>query len=295
MKYVVHNDRSIVKISGSDKENFLQGIITNDVFKLEKHPLYAFFLTPQGKYLHDFFLFHHKNSIFIDIESLQLDSFIKRLNMYKLRSDVEIKEVHGKFEVYTVFHESEAYIKKALAQDGALSICFEDPRNSALGIRCILPVSQTTHELFCHGEQLESTYYRKKRYDLGIAEGSCDLIENKSILLEFGFDALNAIDWDKGCYLGQELTARTKYRGIIRKRVFPIYVESGALQVGAELFINKEKVGIVHSLFQDKGLAMLRLEKTVSHFLKGELQLESKKGTVTALIPSWWPESYMHL
>ena len=262
-------NRGIIKISGDDRATFLQDLITNDVKKLETQlVIYACLLTPQGKFLFDFFIYNKEEFLLLECQGDRVQELIKKLSLYKLRSKVVLEDV------------SENY---AVVVGGAIpsreSEFFEDPRLPDLGMRGVL--SDLSEPV-----QGDLSGYNLNRITFGVPDGSSDLIVDKSILLENGLDELHAIDWKKGCYVGQELTSRTKYTGIVRKRLFPLEIEGALPPFGETIYWREDKAGEMRSSLDNKGLALIRLEA----FLKFQ---ETKEPFICAgsqlkpYIPDW--------
>ena len=214
--------RSILEITGPDRKKFLQGLITNDVNKAtEKNLIYSAMLNAQGRFLYDFFIFEIGEKLILDCDALRRDEIFQKLNFYKLRAKVEIKKND----------EMEVYQSSVVGHQPSVDVhSFPDPRNSKLGNRIYAPTSQlTTYDL-------RLTTYDFTRISLKIPENEQDLTYEKSFILEFGFDDLNAVDYQKGCYVGQELTARTHHTGQIRKKIFHVIIsqESSSLERSSE-------------------------------------------------------------
>jgi folate-binding protein YgfZ len=227
-------NRAIVSIAGADRYEFLQGLISNDVYV----PIvYTLMLTPQGKFLYDFFILSYKEQLLLDCSLTQVSNIIKTLNMYKLRSKVVIQQ-----ELAYKIISSHNLIPEAI-------ISYQDPRKTKLRYRSII-----TCELANQGIS-----YDELRISLGVPEGEKDLLSNKSYPLEFGMDNFNAIDFNKGCYVGQEVTARTKHLGVIRKKIHHIRGENLPL-AGAEIMLEEQKIGIMCSSVNNQGLALLRTD-----------------------------------
>jgi folate-binding protein YgfZ len=232
--------RGVIQIQGEDKAPFLQGLITNDVALITPtHAIYAALLTPQGRFLYDLFIIEKDNSYLLDVEMERLEALLKKLSLYKLRSQVTLKSRHD-LKVYALWGEESALPKEA----------YPDPRLVELGARMMGTLSETA----------TPQDYDMHRLILGVPEGGQDLIPEKAILLESGLDELNAISWTKGCYMGQELTARTKYRGLVRKRLFPVIIEGEPPPFGSEIFLDGTSVGEMRTSNKEHGLALLRLE-----------------------------------
>jgi folate-binding protein YgfZ len=234
-------NRGFLRLSGPDRLTFLQGLVSNDVNKVAPgHAVYSCLLTPQGKFLHDFFLIADDDSLLIECEADRRADLAQRLKVYKLRSKVEIAEVE-----YGVF-------AGALSAEG--DIAYADPRTAALGMRVL-----SSSDL--EGLPLPFEAYDRLRISLAVPDGSRDLEVGKAILLENNIDLLNGVAWDKGCYTGQELTARTHYRGLIKKRLMPIRIAGAVPPVGTPLIENGTEVGEMRSASGDLGLALLRFER----------------------------------
>ena len=289
-------NRGFIEVSGADRISFLQGLITNDVQKLSpQKSLYAAFLSAQGKYLHDFFLYSYGDSILIDVEKIRLADLLRKLSIYKLRSNVVLRDATEDFFVLSLIQQEPVAILPEQA------LCIEDPRVKSMGYRLLAPQSlknQIDHLL--EGNSQSYAIYDYHRTTLGLPDGLSDLVQDKSILLENGFDELNAIDWQKGCYLGQELTARTRYRGLVRKRLLPVLIDGDLPPIGTSIMLvesgQEMEAGEIRSSVQidDKvpyGLALLRLEYMPKWEAGNLLQAGATK--IKPHIPSWFvfPES----
>jgi len=266
-RYIILESRGVLKVDGPDARPFLQGLISNDIDKVSPaRAIYASFLTPQGRYLHDFFIAEVGGALLIDCEAARRDDLKRRLAMFKLRSKVQVADVNDEFSVAAVAGD-EARAKFGLgAEAGAAApwhggTVFVDPRLAQAGVRAILPrddAARLLEEAGIGAGQLAE--YERQRLSLGLPDGSRDMPVEKAILLENGLDELNGIDWNKGCYLGQELTARTKHRGLVRKRLMPVAIEGPTPDPGTPVMAGDKEAGEMHSAMDDVGLAMLRLE-----------------------------------
>jgi folate-binding protein YgfZ len=239
-------NRGFLRLSGPDRLTFLQGLVSNDVNKVATgQAVYSCLLTPQGKFLHDFFLIAAGESLLIECEADRRADLAQRLKVYKLRSKIEIAEVE-----YTVF----AVFGSAPLTPGA--IIYPDPRSPALGIRMLLSLNPEADE-----SPIPFDIYDRLRVAEAVPDGSRDMEVGKAILLENNIDLLNGVAWDKGCYTGQELTARTRYRGLIKKRLVPVHIAGAVPPVGTPLIENGSEVGEMRSANGNVGLALLRLER----------------------------------
>ena len=212
--------RGILSVGGEDRTTFLQGLISNDIDRVAvDRAIWAALLTPQGKYLHDFFVAGIDETLYLDCESDRLMDLGKRLHRYKLRAQVELGIGEG-MAVYALFGGGALDALNLSADAGAArslrdGIVYTDPRLPAVGARALLPACDAVNFLETLGFHAADTdSYETLRLEHGLSDGSRDLIVEKSTLLESNFDELHGVDWDKGCYMGQELTARTKYRGL---------------------------------------------------------------------------------
>jgi folate-binding protein YgfZ len=239
-------NRGFLRLSGPDRLTFLQGLVSNDVNKVATgQAVYSCLLTPQGKFLHDFFLIADGESLLIECEADRRADLAQRLKVYKLRSKIEIAE--AEFTVFAVF---------GLAALTTGAIIYSDPRSPALGTRMLLPPSPEADV-----SPIPFDIYDRLRVTEAVPDGSRDMEVGKAILLENNIDLLNGVAWDKGCYTGQELTARTRYRGLIKKRLVPVRIAGTVPPVGTPLIENGSEVGEMRSANGNVGLALLRLER----------------------------------
>ena len=265
--YVFLKDRGTLAIDGPEARTFLQGVISNDIEKATPtQAIYAALLTAQGKYLHDFFIVEHEGALLIDCEEARRADLFRRLSMYKLRADATLSDQSEQFTTVALFGDGIAELCDLAGQPGTAhsfhdGIAFIDPRHPDMGIRSILPqgtAEQTVNNLNVTACTLQN--YDAQRLALGLPDSSRDMIIEKSILLENGFDELHGVDWDKGCYIGQELTARTKHRGLIKKRLIPVSIEGSPPEAGTIIRWDKKDAGEMRSSIDGMGLALLRLQ-----------------------------------
>jgi folate-binding protein YgfZ len=254
--------RALLEITGIDRKKFLQGLITNDITRAgEKNLIYSAMLNSSGRFLYDFFIFEIGEKLVLDCSATRRDEILQKLNFYKLRSQVAI-----------------AKNDELLVAQNFSAIGFPDPRSSNLGHRHYLKKSEEKNFPF-----LEESLYHFTRISNKIPESEHDLTYEKSLILEFGFDNLNAIDYQKGCYIGQELTARTHYLGKIRKKLFHAKLPSEkVVEKNLELTCEGEPIGIVlSSVFHEAelhALALIRLSDQQNFTdLASKLELSSQK------------------
>jgi folate-binding protein YgfZ len=287
--FVVLEDRAVLSVSGQDRRAFLQGLVSNDVDKVGRDAArYAALLTAQGKYLHDFILLEMGESLWLDAEAGRLGDLRQRLAVYRLRAKISLDE-RPELAVAAVFGDDAlAALNLSSGSPGTArplgpGVVFVDPRLAALGARVILPRESARSTLDAAGlAEAGFDAYDRLRLSLGVPDGSRDLLLEKSILLESGFDELNGIDWQKGCYIGQELTARTRYRGLIKKRLMPVRIDGPAPSPGTAVLSDGREVGEMRSSREGLGLALLRIEPV----LEGK-RLCAADAVVLPIKPDW--------
>ena len=232
-------DRAIIALSGADTRTLLQGIVTNNVDAATPgKPVYAALLTPQGKILFDFLIVDDgAGNLLLDCLASAREALMKRLTLYRLRAKVEIKPRDD----LAVFASWDGTPLPGAA--------FDDPRLLALGKRSVAPMADGSDGYLAH------------RLALGIPEGP-DFGSDKTFALDAGLDELHGVAFDKGCYVGQELTARMKHRGTARKRILPVEsTDKSALTVGADLRAGGHSIGEVVSVYDSRGFALVRLDR----------------------------------
>jgi folate-binding protein YgfZ len=284
-------DRGIIAVAGEDRQSFLQGLISNDTAKISRgQAIYATLLTAQGRFLFDMFIVEQDGRYLLDCATARRADLIKRLSMYRLRSKVTIADAEADWCVALLFGDGAA-AAVALAGGAAAfgdGVAYVDPRLPDLGIRLVLPraTARAALEALKATEDTEGSAYHRLRIALGVPDATRDLTPEKSILLENGFDELNAIDWDKGCYMGQELTARTRYRGLVRKRLLPVAIEGAPPAPGTPLIMGGQELGEMRSASADGtvGLAMVRLEALAQ---TQSPTLSAGEAKVSPRVPGW--------
>ncbi len=265
-------DRTIIAVSGDDRVTFLQGLVTNDVTQLDDRAVWSALLTAQGKYLHDFIILADGGRLLLDVEAGRRDDLLRRLRMFRLRAKVELTDLTGQLGVFAQLNTQDAERGAVTAIDGGWSIV--DPRHAGLGRRLILPADTPAA-----GEIAD---WDRQRISLGIPDGSRDLLPEKSILLDNGFDELGGVAWNKGCYVGQELTARTKYRGLVKKRLVPVRVAGPLPDAGTIITRGGVDAGEIRSGRGDLALALIRVDA-----LSLGASLACGDAVLTPTLPSW--------
>ncbi len=279
-------NRGLIRIDGADARTFLQGIVSNDVNKVSPaRAVYAALLTPQGKYLHDFFIAEVEGALVLDCEAARRDDLLRRLSRFKLRSKVSLAPGPAGFAVALIYGTGAISALGLPAERGAArpfagGAVYADPRLAEIGARGIFPIGAGGERLAAAGVAPgKPADYENLRLDLGLPDGSRDLEIEKSILLESGFDELGGVDWDKGCYMGQELTARTHYRALIKKRLVPVRIEGPAPAPGTPVLAGGAEIGVMRSASNQSGLALLKIEALSGTpvLFAGEARLEPRK------------------
>ena len=294
---VLLEDRGVLAVSGADTRQFLQDIVSNDVTKVRPdHAVYASLLTAQGKFLHEFFMVEFDPgggpALVLDGERERLADLVRRLTMYKMRAKVDLAELSDSWCVAALWGGDTLEALgldsgEGVAQAFGGGIAFADPRLGALGVRALLPRANAEAALqdagFAPGTAAD---YDLLRLSHGIPDGSRDIIIEKSFPLEVGFDELHAIDYDKGCYIGQELTARTHHRGTIRKRLFRVDIDGPLPAPGTPVRHGETEVGVMRSGLDGIGLALLRIEQVEAAAKAGEA-LSAGGARLTPVKPDW--------
>lgn len=291
--YLLMEERGVLAIEGAEARAFLQALVSNDILRVsDEQAVYAALLTPQGKFLHDFFVAAWGEGLLLDCEAARLADLKRRLTLYRLRSKVTLSD-RSKVLAVAVAHGEGAAGALALAEvpgtarvlDGG--VVFVDPRLAEAGVRAILPREAAPALLEAAGFSAGSRDdYERRRIALGLPDGSRDMEVEKAILLENGFDELHGVDWQKGCYIGQELTARTRYRGLIKKRLVPVKVEGPLPPPGTSVHAGEREVGQIRTGAGDVALALLRLE-ALDHAEGNPGRLTAGEATVVPQKPHW--------
>ena len=289
-KVYILEDRGILYINGSDAKDFLQNIITNDINKVnETNSCFASLFSPQGKFLFAFIITKHKSGYFLDCENSQADSLLKQLNIYKLRSKVEIMNLSNEFVIAILERE------KFLNLEGTKDILGNtikyredsillDPRNKNLGARLIINLEK----LYLSLKKLElkdspADEYYELSHNLGIPQKDMNDLQNKLFGIECNFEELNGIDFKKGCYVGQENTARIKLKNKLSKRLLPIDLIEGELNKDDVIYNKNYEIGkvLLHNKYP------FALIKYLDDNFNQKNELQTKNAKFKIRIPSW--------
>jgi len=259
--YFYKNSNSqFLSIEGEDSNEFLQNLITNDINKCsEDNIIYSCLLSPQGKFLSDFFILKKDEKYLIETHSFFYEKLLKKLNLYKLRSKVHINEVNN-LHSYSVFGD--------IQKDQDTFIFNIDPRNKNIGLKLIH--LKKNPEILDSLNEINEEKYHQILIQNTVPLSHYDLEENKSLLLENNFENLNSISWDKGCYVGQEITARMKYRALLKKKIYSLEIKEGSPLIGQVIKDDENEFGKIISIKNDSVLAMLKIELA-------EIKINTKK------------------
>ena len=283
-------DRSILYIHGEDVKDFLQNIISNDINKVNQfNSCFTSILTPQGKFLYEFIIVEHKSGFLIDCEKLQADGLFKQLSLYKLRSKVEILDLSNEFVVAALSYEKFLTFSQAIDEIGFTTKyredpIFLDPRNKKLGGRLIINLEKlylSLKKLNLHNADLKQYYIHSHK--LGIVPKDLNKLQNKLFGIECNFEELNGIEFKKGCYVGQENTARIKLKNKLTKRLLPINLISGKLHEGESIYNGENEIGKV-LIDNDYPFALVKyLDKNFNE----KINLKTKNAFINIKKPDW--------
>ena len=283
-------DRAILYISGLDCKDFLQNLISNDINKVSNtSSCFASLLTPQGKFLYEFIVVKHKSGFFIDCEKSQAEELFKQLNLYKIRSKVEILNLSNEFVVATFGYE------KYLSIEGSKDILgytlkyredpiILDPRNKDLGARLIINLEKlylSLKKLDLKDDKIENYY--KQSHKLGIVPKNSNKLKNKLFGIECNFEELNGIDFKKGCYVGQENTARIKLKNKLSKRLLPIKIIEGKISEDETIINNEVEIGKI-LINEEYPFALV---KYMNENFDQNHTYKSKNASFKIFIPEW--------
>jgi len=280
---ILLEDRGLILITGEDVKNFLQNIITNDIEKVNlSTSIFSALFTPQGKYLFEFFLIQSKNGYLLDCDNKFTNEIINYLLKYKLRSKIELSDISKDYVIGLINSEKFLDIQKNENKTGDTiefrgSPLFLDPRNNNLGARIVSPLEKlhlTIKKL--NLKIIKPDTYFAKAHSLGIPIKGIENLKDQLFGLEANFEELNAIDFKKGCYIGQENTARMKLKEKLRRRLLPIS-SNEKLNLGEEIFYNKTKIGKI-LIEQPYPFGLLKvIDPNVEEFENKELLANNKK------------------
>ena len=282
-------DRGVVKIAGEDARKFLNGLLTTDIADVTPgRAAFAALLTPQGKIMVDMIVTEASaedgGGFFLDCPRALSGTLTDRLNFYKLRAKLRIEDLSEALGVLAIWNSG---------GETEYGLCYGDPRLGALGSRCILPPHLAAEAAADLGATLtEAKEYEAHRIALGAPRGGLDFQYNDAFPHEADMDQLNGIDFDKGCYVGQEVVSRVEHRGTARKRVVPVTFADFGPEAGVAVWVGETSAGVMGSSANGRGLAMLHLSR-VGDALAAGTPIMSGGIALHPVKPDWarfdWP------
>jgi len=282
-------DRGVVKVAGDDARRFLNGLVTSDMAKVAAgRPCFAALLTPQGKITADFIIAEAPTEdgggFFLDCPRALASTLVEKLNFYKLRAKVICEDLSDVLGVMAVWDG---------AADSEYGLSYSDPRLAPLGSRVMLPPHLAATAAADIGAQFtDAGNYEIHRIAHGVPRGGLDFVYGDTFPHEANMDQLNGVDFDKGCYVGQEVVSRVEHRASARSRVVPVAYEEFAPVSGLPIMAGEKQVGTLGSTAKGRGLALMRLDR-VADALAAKTTLDAGGITVRAVKPSWakfnWP------
>ena len=284
------DDRAILYINGEDAKEFLQNLISNDINKVnDVNSCFSSLLTPQGKFLYEFIIIKHKSGYFLDCEKPQAEELFKQLSLYKLRSKVEILNLSNEFVVAAFSHEKFLTFDEAKDQPGYTikyreDPIFLDPRNKNLGARLIINLEKlylSLKKLDLHDANLKEYY--SLSHSLGIVPKDLNKLKDKLFGIECNFEELNGIDFKKGCYVGQENTARIKLKNKLSKRLLPIKIIEGKLSENEKIYNNNVEIGRI-LICDDYPFGLIKYK---DENFDREQTFKSNNGSFKVIVPQW--------
>ena len=284
-------DRALLYVSGEDSQNFLQNLITNDVNQVNDNTsCFASLLTPQGKFLYEFFIIKHKLGYFLDCEKTQAENLLKQLNIYKIRSKIDILNLSNEFVVASFDKDKFLTLPDAKDRPGYTikfreDSVFLDPRNSDLGARLIINLEKlylSLKKLELKDNNIENYY--KKSFNLGLIPKNLNDLQNKLFGIECNLEELNAIDFKKGCYVGQENTARIKLKDKLSKRIFPLKIIDGNINKDESIFLDNKEIGKVLINDEKYPFGLIKFKEIN---LKTNTKFKTNNSLIEIIVPNW--------
>jgi folate-binding protein YgfZ len=282
-------ERGVVKVAGEDARRFLNGLVTSDMARVAPgKPSFAALLTPQGKIIVDFIVAEAAaedgGGFFLDCPRALAGALVEKLNFYKLRAKViceDLSEVLGVMAVWNNGGESD------------YGLCYPDPRLPALGMRIMLPPHLASEAAADLGANLtDAQSYEAHRIALGVPRGGLDFTYGDTFPHEADMDQLNGVDFEKGCYVGQEVVSRVEHRASARSRVVPIAYDEFSPVPGLPVMAGGKQIGVLGSTAGGRGLALMRLDR-IEEALASGIPLDAGGITIRAVKPDWatfdWP------
>jgi folate-binding protein YgfZ len=261
-------DRGVVKVVGDDARKFLNGLVTKDLSAVSPERAgYGALLTPQGKIIADFIIAEAPpadgGGFFLDCPRALAPALVQRLSLYKLRAKIMVEDLSETLGVLAVWDGD--------TRDIELGLCYADPRLPGLGRRCMLPPHLAADAAADLGAQLvDAAAYEAHRIAAGVPRGGLDFTYSDAFPHEADMDQLGGVDFDKGCFVGQEVVSRMEHRGTARTRVVPVSCAAFAPEAGTPVTAGDKPIGMLGSTAQGRGLALLRLDRAAEALAAGQ-------------------------
>ena len=283
MPYATLHTRRLIRIAGEDAQDFLQGVLTCDVRPAwQGQAAYGALLTPQGKFLHDLFLMPWGDGVALDCDGTRYADLLSRLKMYRLRSKVEMDVLADNDGIIALWGDA---LPPGLPEG---SVASPDPRLPDMGWRIIGDTGKQMAWL-AGLKHVDEVDYHHHRLQCAIPDGVHDMVADKSLLMEYGFDRLQGVDFTKGCYIGQEVTARSKHRGQVRKALYSVCISGALPPSGTNITCDGQEVGQLRSVSGGIGLAFLQIE-AVEKSQNGGAPLLAGNTPIEVALPKWLRE-----
>jgi tRNA-modifying protein YgfZ len=294
MKATLLPERGVIKVAGDGARKFLHGLVTADILNLESGGAkFCALLTPQGKIIADFLLTEASatagGGFFLDLERAQIAALIDKLNLYKLRAKVIVEDLSEVLGVLAAWNgTSPADLARQLAEAGdTVGLCYPDPRLPALGLRVMLPPHRAAAAAAALGAELvDAAAYEAHRIALGVPRGGLDFAYGDAFPHEADMDQLGGVDFQKGCYIGQEVVSRMEHRGTARTRAVPVQYDGAAPARAAPVVAGERPLGTMGSAAAGRGIALLRLDRAADALSGGET-LTAAGVPIRPIKPDW--------
>ncbi len=283
IKITFLHDRGTVSVAGPDAEKLLQGLVTNDLRKLDTQPaMHAGLLSPQGKILFDFLIVKSEAGFLLDVARDKAADLVKRLTLYKLRAAATITDMSSNTVVLALWGPD-----ACSPGETAGTVSFIDPRNAELGRRILVPSTFATDVAAAtNGMPADAEAYHAHRVDLGVPEGGRDYAFGDTFPHEALFDQLGGVSFTKGCYVGQEVVSRMEHRGTARRRIVPVVASGGGLTEGAPVMAGEVEIGRIGTVAGTRALAMIRLDRVDEFAAKG-VPPTVNGAAIKVEVPAW--------
>lgn len=283
MKAALLPDRGVVNVTGPDARKFLNGLVTVDIGKVtEQNPGFGALLTPQGKIIVDFIVIGDDQSLYLDCPRALATTLVERLGFYKLRAKVVVEDASDSVVVMAIWDH---------AAPTHRAVHYPDPRLTELGLRCISPPPPADVAAAFGAELVDAAAYEAHRIALGVPAGGLDFAYGDAFPHEADMDQLGGVDFQKGCFIGQEVVSRMEHRGTARSRVVPVVLGADALREaaparGSAVTADGKQMGVMGSAAERRGLALLRLDR-VDEALAGGASLQADGVALKLVKPAW--------